>query len=145
MKKIVLTQGKFALVDDVDFIWINKWRWYFDKTTGYARRKIKNKPIYMHREINKTPKGHITDHINRDKLDNRRINLKTTTQINNRRNHNLLKSNTSGLNGVSWSKIMKRWESYIWKNNKKITLGYFNTLELASLSRQEGEKQYWYD
>lgn len=42
MRKIPLTQGKFALVDDADFDWLNQWKWYAlkTKTTFYAVRKV---------------------------------------------------------------------------------------------------------
>lgn len=35
MKQILLTKGKFAIVDDKDFEWLNQWKWQFD-ITGYA-------------------------------------------------------------------------------------------------------------
>jgi surfactin synthase thioesterase subunit len=53
MKQIHLTQGKFALVDDEDFDWLNQWKWHYDK--GYADRTVDGKHIYMHRAIMNTP------------------------------------------------------------------------------------------
>ena len=131
------------MVDDKDFDWANGYKWYF--SNGYARRKIKDKPIYLHREINKTPQGLVTDHINQNKLDNRKENLRTATKKGNSRNHKLLATNTSGFNGLSWNKAMKKWETYLWKNNVKIQLGYFPTQELAYQARQEGERTHWND
>lgn len=60
MKKIPLTQGKFALVDDSDYEWLNQWKWHFHN--GYAvmsgpRGTEKREHILMHREIMKTPNG----------------------------------------------------------------------------------------
>lgn len=143
MKLIPLTQGKLAIVDDTDFEYLNKWCWYYDSTTGYARRGEGNKRIYMHRVINNTPKGLITDHINRNTLDNRRENLRTVSRAGNQRNHKLFSHNTSGYNGVSWSKIMRKWEAYIWRDNKKINLGFFKNPGLAYSARLKGEILYW--
>jgi len=71
MKRIKLTQEKVALVDDADFEFLNQWKWFYHQT-GYAKSCHR----YMHRLINKTPKGFHTDHINRNKLDNRKSNLR---------------------------------------------------------------------
>src|SRR3990167_164487 len=110
MKKIKLTQNKYALVDDEDFKELNQSKWLCD-SSGYAGRDVggrKNKKrILMHRLLNNTPKGFHTDHINRDKLDNRKENLRTTTCSQNILNSKLSKKNTSGHKGVEWYK--NRW------------------------------------
>jgi hypothetical protein len=141
MKEISLTQGKIALVDDEDFNKFNKYRWYFSH--GYARRCKDGIKIYLHREINNTPVGLITDHINRNTLDNRKFNLRTVKKIDNQRNHKILKNNTSGYNGISWSKTMKKWEVYLWLKNKKINIGYFFDIKLAIKQRKLAELKYW--
>ena len=75
MKKIKLTQGKYAIVDDEDFAYLNQWRWYYHN--NYAVHTNKNKSrIYMHRFILNTPKKMFSDHINGNGLDNRRSNLR---------------------------------------------------------------------
>jgi len=55
MKKIPLTQGQFALVDDADFDWLNQWKWTAQKRpTGLwhaARREGRKRYVYMHRQI----------------------------------------------------------------------------------------------
>jgi len=83
VKKIKLTQGRYALVDDEDFNWLNQWKWCFDRSNGYAHRNQwvngKNRKIYMHRIILGNPRGILikveTDHKNRNKLDNNIENL----------------------------------------------------------------------
>jgi hypothetical protein len=55
MKQIPLSNGKFALVDDEDFEYLNQWKWSYSGH-GYAHRLQSGKTVYMHREILKPPK-----------------------------------------------------------------------------------------
>lgn len=84
MKRIELTQGQVALVDDEDYEFLMQWKWgaWWNKATKsyYARRNYKNKKTYlMHRVVSKTPNGMICDHKNHNTLDNRRKNLRNVT------------------------------------------------------------------
>lgn len=79
MKEIPLTQCKVALVDDKYFEFLNQFKWRF--SNGYAARsdirtKRGRKTILMHRAIMDAPKGVEVDHVNGDKLDNQRSNLR---------------------------------------------------------------------
>ena len=144
MKKIKLTKGYETLVDDEDFSYLNQWKWHYDSITGYAKRHFNNgRNFYLHRFVNKTPIGFHTDHINRNKLDNRRTNLRTVTRSKNQHNMGMFKNNTSGYKGVSWSKVMNKWESYIWNDNKKIKLGYFDSITRANSVRKNAEIGIW--
>jgi len=97
----------------------------------------------MHRLINKTPCGTDTDHINRNKLDNRRSNLRTTTHAQNLRNVDLRNTNKSGHKGVFWRKERNKWEASVWNNYHKIYLGIFRDIKDAIQARQKGEELYW--
>jgi hypothetical protein len=81
-KLIPLTQGKFAIVDNADFDWLNQWKWYAVKSynTWYARRFSS---IPMHRQIMSAPSGTEIDHRNHNGLDNRRQNLRFSTSAEN--------------------------------------------------------------
>lgn len=92
----------------------------------------------MHRVVNKTPKGLETDHINRNRLDNRKKNLRSVTSGQN-------KFNRSGLNGISWNKTRGKWYAYITVNNKMINLGLYSIFEVAVFARLMGEKIFWGD
>lgn len=135
MKKIKLTQGKYALVDDGDYKELNKHKWYVLKTKEnvYATRYSK-RTIHMHREIMQTPKGLHTDHINHNGLDNRRKNLIICTNQQNHFNCKLQSNSTSGYKCVSFDdrKKVKKWYSYIKVNQKRFFLGYFKTKEEAA-------------
>lgn len=128
-KEIRLTQGKVALVNSEDYDFINKWKWRFN-SRGYAIRSetingIK-KYILMHRIINNTEDGLDTDHINRNKLDNRRNNLRSATRQQNQMNKPSV-NGTSKYKGVSWNKRDEVWHSRIKIDGKLKHLGYFKS------------------
>lgn len=134
MKKINLTQGKYALVDNEDFEYLNQFRWHF--SNYYAARKItkdngKYTSIYMHRIINNTPEGMDTDHINGDKLDNRKCNLRSCTNSQNHMNRGCQSNNASGYKGVDWKKAAQKWRASIKSDGKRRHLGYYDTAEAA--------------
>ena|ERR1035437_9624291 len=150
MKLIPLTKQKFAIVDDEDYEYLNQFKWQLS-TKGYACRTKRiglrkfNKKItfWMHREVLKTPDNFQTDHINGNKLDNRRENLRTANNSQNHGNISLLKSNTSGYKGVSFDKSRKLWEAYISINDKKKHLGRFSTPESAALAYNKAAREYF--
>ena len=138
-KKIPLTQGKVALVDDDDFEWINQWKWYCSH--DYAARPYGKWPhqhkIWMHREINHTPDGYETDHINNNSLDNRRSNLRTCKHSENVKNRSLGRDNTSKYKGVTWHKASKKWAAQIGAHNLHFHLGLFSTAGEAAKAYDE--------
>jgi hypothetical protein len=71
------------------------------------------------------------DHINRHRTDNRIVNIREATQLQNSRNSGPKPNNTSGFAGVSWHKATKKWMASI-GNGRKIYLGLFLTPEAAS-------------
>lgn len=127
MKYIQLTKNKQAIVDDEDFDYLNQFKWSCD-SYGYAVRHIKrsergNTPrrmIKMHRVINNTPTGMETDHIDRNKLNNQKINLRSVTTSQNQHNAKIATTNTSGFRGVYWDKKYNRWcaRAYIMGKSK---------------------------
>jgi len=138
MKEISLTQGKVSPVDDEDYTYLSQWKWYYS-ADGYAvrsYRKLNGKRgrLYMHRIINNTPKGIDTDHINRDRLYNRKINLRNATRMQNLANTDKPKNNRSGYKGVSWNKKNCKWHASIRFNRKKIHLGYFHDVDTAAVT-----------
>lgn len=137
MKEIPLTRGQFAIVDDADFEWLNKWKWQAQKnaTTYYAVRtdysKGKRNPvlIYMHCEILGLIKDSAIegDHRDRNGLNNQRNNLRLATRSQNCANRAVYKKCSSKYNGVGWHKVTNKWSAYIGKDNEQYHLGIFET------------------
>lgn len=131
MKCIPLTQGKEALVDDADYDWLSSLgSWHFDR---YAKRVTRKEGVvYMHRLIVRATKGHI-DHINGDKLDNRRSNLRVCTPQQNV-HHTMSRKGTSVYKGVSWDKRRNKWKAVIGYEYRRIDIGRYDTEREAALA-----------
>lgn len=143
MAKIKLTHGKYTLVDDDMLEELSQYTWWLH--TGYAYTKVggrKNpKGIFMHRLVNKTPDDKITDHINRDTLDNRRVNLRSVNKSQNALNSKLHVKNKTGHKGVHWDKARNKWASRIMIDNKEYYIGRFSNLGDAVKARIRAEEK----
>ncbi len=143
MKTIALTRGKEAVVDNQDFEWLTQWKWHCDNR-GYAVRVdysgLKPRKIIMHRLIMDPSKEMQVDHINSDRLDNRQINLRICTELQNNRNHVVSRNSKTGVTGVCWAKEKKKWWAYIWTNGKSKHLGYYDDKRVAVFVRKQWEK-----
>ncbi len=135
MREILLTQGKFTIVDDEDYEHLSQWKWCYSKIKGrkegYALRHESKKTIYMHRLILDPPEDMYTDHINGNRLDNRRANLRSCTPSQNQWNQHKIYGK-SKFKGVYWRKDKLKWHSQITKNNVRIYLGLFDVEEEAA-------------
>lgn len=133
MRRIPLTQGKFAIVDDKDYPSLSKHKWYARRVgvLFYAgrgeKRNGKRFNVHMHREIMKTPANLDTDHLNGNGLDNRRKNLRVCSHADNMNNRpRLNRNNTSGHAGVVWDKRSKKWVAQMKRNYRMVFLGSFS-------------------
>jgi len=151
MRKIKLTQGKHALVDDADYEYLKqlKWRYYPNRgsSTGYAISRFNGdrKVIYMHRVLLEPDLLEKVDHRNGNGLDNRRKNLRICTHAENTRNRRVSKNNTSGFTGVKRFKLKYtyKWRATICYNWKIISLGLFKLKSDAVKARKEAEKKLY--
>ena len=132
MKTIILKDGSHSLVDDDDYDLISCRRWYRIKN-GYAvspskpsDERKKRCYCYMHRLIMNAPKGLQVDHINGDKLDNRRVNLRLVNNSQNHGNRGKQANNSSGYKGVFYHKKAKKWTARIGLKRKYKYLGLFS-------------------
>lgn len=142
MKKIKLTQNKYALVDDKDYknIWMISNRKWQLSGRGYPIRKHKNvltgkiESIYLHKLIMGNPLGMQVDHKDHNPLNNRRKNLRICTVQENRRNQRKFINASSIFKGVHWNKACKKWRTCITINRKPIHLGLFKDEKQAALA-----------
>ena len=148
MKRIPLTSGLFAKVDDEDFIELSKLKWFAHH--GYAERNSilesgRKTTISMHRVILNTPVGMQTDHINHDTLDNRRKNLRVVTRTQNQMNSKMRNGNVAGFKGVSFGKERrgKKFRALITIGSKQTSIGYFHTAIEAARAYNEAAKKYY--
>lgn len=125
----------WSLVDYDDFDWLMERRWFLSDT-GYAMRmeggrKNRHK-VTMHRLIMGFPTAEV-DHINRNKLDNRRSNLRlvVVASVDNQQNVGVRADNTSGYRGVYLEKKTGRWRAEVMLRQRKHRLGGFATPEEA--------------
>ena len=136
MKYIVLSQNYSAIVDDEDYEYLNQWKWCY--SYGYAVRTIckkgKQTQIRMHRVILNPPKDKHIDHINRNRLDNRKENLRICNTAENSRNQigNFRLRKYSKYKGVKKNANCKTWSARINFNKKCIYLGSFKTEKEAA-------------
>ncbi len=156
-KEIPLTQGRAALVDDEDYEYLSQWKWLYHR--GYARRgvmipasertgAIKQKIAHMHRVIINAPAHLQVDHINGNRLDNRRSNLRLATQsqnIQNSRKHQTYggDATSSQYKGVYWDRGAQKWKSRVTLNKKSAHLGHFSSEIDAARAYDEAARKHY--
>lgn len=78
-----IVQNKIVLIDKEDLEIFNKYKWHISDS-GYVvwrgTKDGKKQTIRLHRLIMNPPKELVVDHINRNRLDNRKSNLRCVTQ-----------------------------------------------------------------
>jgi len=140
---IYLTRGKESIIDKEDYDRVNKYMWHTGNH-GYASHKNNSESLLLHRFIMSPKEGEYVDHINGNKLDNRKVNLRICSNSENAMHRvNLQSNNKSGYQGVHFDKSRGKWMSYIKVDNKRIGLGRFNAKEEAIKVRKDAETKYF--
>lgn len=127
----VVSNGKRFIYDKIDQDIINAYTWSIDKT-GAVTAHHKQEPVILSRAITNCPHGLCVDHINHDKSDNRRINLRICTAHENTMNCSTPTNNTSGYKGVCWHGQHNLWRAYIRLSYRQISLGLYANKEDAA-------------
>ena len=126
----------YALINNKDFKKVSHIFWVLS-SHGYASGfdKKTGKKVYMHRLILNPPKNKQTDHINGNRLDNRRENLRIATRSQNGANKSKypIRKTTSKYKGVYFNKLDKKWVAKVKINKKEITFGQYRTEHQAAI------------
>lgn len=142
-----------VLIDKDDALMCKRYTWYINNN-GYAIAthnfgNSKQKTIRMHRYLleNELLDNHKmqVDHINRNRLDNRRNNLRLATPSQNSINRIKRNQDENKVKGVNWHKGKCKWCAQININGKQRQVGQFDNYEEAVLARKEAEKRYYGD
>ncbi len=127
-----------SLIDKEDIEKIKKYKWH-QFNNKYIATDLPNKKILrLHRYVlglKKLEDGEV-DHINGDRTDNRKQNLRIVT-----RSQNLM--NRKGVKGYYFDNYYQKWKAEIIVNGKKFNLGSFDTEEEAKQSRLEAERVHF--
>lgn len=128
-----------AIIDAEDYDLCKNHKWYLD-SGGYARTKINGVKIRLHRFIMNPKKNELVDHINRDRLDCRKENMRIVTRKENSINRGLQSNNKSGVSGVYF--YDGYWIAKLQRESLEV-YGYFKTKEEAINQRLLWEIQYF--
>ncbi len=148
MRKIKLTKGYYAILDDDDFTRLGQFKWSaLEAKNGviYAVRYDRDEFVFLHREVMGTRDPSVMiDHRNRNGLNCTRRNLRFCT--NSLNSANRIKSRcpaSSFFKGVSWDKINRKWRADIQVNYKRLNLGRFCSEKEAARAYNAAAKKYF--
>ena len=117
----------------------------YNKTHKYIRVGLSNDKkstkFYLHRLlasafIPNPDQKECVDHRDNDVNNNTVSNLRWATKQENAHNMSMMKTNTSGIKGVSWDKKTKKWRARIYIDGKEYGLGYYDNIDDAKIARQ---------
>jgi hypothetical protein len=139
-----------SLIDlcDLEFAKSINGRWFaqLDKRSNkfyiYASKGRRGK-LFFHRAIMGAPESAEVDHINRNTLDNRRLNLRVVSREGNRQNlgESFSNNKSSGIRGVHWHKGDKKWQVTVGAFGKKYYIGKFKNLSDAENAARNARQE----
>lgn len=136
----IMPDGSIFKIDTDDYEAIKSHFWHL--LDGYIRcTKLGLMHRYVMREHLK--KGYEVDHINRDRLDNRKSNLRVATRQENMKNKSIYSNNTSGYPGVKWNSKLGKWQVQITVDRNRRHLGVFARFQDALVARRTAERDFF--
>lgn len=134
-----------AVVDRVDEPLVNQWTWSLH-SDGYAFRRTESASgrsiVYMHRELLAPGRGLWVDHVDGDRLNNMRCNLRLATPSQNGAN-SASRPRRSGFRGVYPHKPTGRWLAQISIDGRVRHLGIFDLVEDAAMAYDHAARAQW--
>lgn len=145
--EIPLGKGRSTIIDadDTEKVAPYKWRFHcgYVQAYKYNSKTRKSYAVHMSHIILPCPDGMFIDHINRNKLDNRRCNLRVVTRSQNNANRRCFSNSKSQYKGVIRSKKTGWWEAAIRKDGKQISLGSYETEIAAASAYNDYARRMW--
>lgn len=138
---ITTANGVTFFVDEADLPTVKRYSWCMSKT-GYPVANVGGSVVKLHRYLLRPESGEVVDHINGNRMDNRRCNLRVCTAKENARNVRPAKNSKSGVLGVRETKH-GTYQARIVVNGTEIHLGNFKTMDEADSARRVAESQYF--
>jgi hypothetical protein len=117
-------------VSPEDFALVSGFNWTLNRF-GYAVAYENGRHFLMHRLIFDAKKGQAVDHINGDRSDNRRQNLRIASHAQNMQNRTVAKTNKTGFKGVYFDGARAKYRAEISAFGRRMRLGRFATAEQA--------------
>lgn len=142
--KLPNSEQEMKVDEDVWDRWAKDYRWRLGNC-GYAitRTRSEGTTVFHIRAFPDCPEGKIRDHIDGDRLNNTRENIRFVTPAQNMFNRGVGNNNTSGYNGVYFHNDTGKWAAEIKIDRKKKHLGLFDIKEDAIAERKKAEIKYF--
>lgn len=139
--KVTLRTGEYMVCDLEDWNYLKFYGWRLG-STGYAQTRVDGKNLKFHVEVMGRKTGFVIDHINRNRLDNRKENLRFVTQEVNTLNRSMQRNNKCGHKGIYYDKSRDKYVAEIKVKGKKIYLGRYENIEDAINAREKAVEEY---
>ena len=141
VRMIPLGDGFYAYVDAADYEWLSAYKWR--QVNGYAARSHNGRWVFMHREIMHPPKRMVVDHIDSNRANNCRFNLRVCTHAENLRNARKRCHSRSRFKGIYYFKASGKWCARCWCKGRTYWLGCFDDEVDAARAYDRGAVEFF--
>jgi HNH endonuclease/AP2 domain len=140
------------MVDDKLYEWLQKWHWarasqgrHPDEfyVGRYVREGKKVRVIYLHRVVMKVLDERLVDHIDGNRLNNTKTNLRIATHQQNSMNRQPTRGRDIPYRGVSLEKRLGKYRAQIKAEGRIVVIGFFTTMEDAAKAYDDAARQYY--
>jgi hypothetical protein len=124
VRLIPLSGGGYAWVDAADYEWLSRYHWRL--ANGYPCRRDGKREVLIHREIMQAPADKVVDHIDGNRHNACRSNLRLCSREENQCNQHKRRNGHSRFKGVTFHKPMGKWKAHYRLKGRLHHLGYFD-------------------
>lgn len=126
-----------AIIDLEDVEKCKMYQWNLNYSVTAKDFYIRCGNTALHRIVTDCPEGLVVDHLNHCLRDNRKINLKVCTQLENIQNQKKRITNTSRHSNITFNERYNTWRVRISNYGKRMNVGSFKNLNDAIKARDE--------